>query len=1491
MPTAAAPFETLQNHVPKAVAESRRLGPLSGMARLNLAVGLPLRNREDLDRFLEQVSDPRSPNYRRYLNAGEFAEFFGPTQADYDKLIEFFQAHGFTVSGTHPNRMILDVTGPVSAIDETLHVNMTVWEHAARGRFFAPDRDPALDIDVTVLDIAGLDNFAPPRPLNVTLPLDASRPLAGSGPDGYYAGNDFRAAYAPGVTLRGAGQTVGLFELDGFFAADVQANFAQAGLPPVPVSTVLLDGFSGAPGSENIEVILDIVMAAYMAPGADVLVYEGLSPNDVLNRMATDNIARQLSCSWVFSPINATTEQIFTEMIAQGQSLLQASGDSGAYGPSNAIWPPADDPNVTVVGGTALTTAGPAGAWVSESAWSGSGGGVSTTYPIPSYQQGMNMAAIGGSNTMRNIPDVASLAAIQIFLICNDGEWVSVGGTSAAAPLWAGFMALANQQAAANGDPPVGFLNPTIYAIGKGSDYASDLHDIVTGSNGFSAAPGYDLATGWGTIAGQPLINDLASMPAAPSFGLSASPTTVSIQAGSGASAAIQVTPHNGFSGAVSLSVAGLPNGVNATFGAIGANGASQVTLNASSVAAPGNYPISVLGASGTLTASVGLTLQVTAAPSFSLQPTPSAVSVIQSAAGTASIAVKPANGFSGAVSLTVSGLPSGVTASFSPASTASASTLSFAASASAALGAATVTVKGAAGGLSATCTIALTVAPPANFSLVASPTTLSVVEGAGATDTITVTPKSGFSGTVALAVTGLPSGVTASFNPVTTATKSTLTFTAASSAPTGTAAVTVTGTVGAASASVTIGLTVSPAPSFTLAAAPASLALMQSTQGTATIALTPVNGFTGAANLTIAGLPSGVTAAFNPASITSTSKLTLTATASAAIGAATLTITATSGSISAKATLALTVAPLPSFSLASSASNVNVAAGATGTATVTVNRLGGFSGTVALTASGLPTGVTAAFNPASTTATSTLTLTASNTAALKASQFTVMGTSGSLTATVPMTVTVTPPQGFALALAPSSLSLGQGMSGTSTVAVTPSNGFTGSVSLAISGLPTGVTAAFSPASTSSSSTLTLTASASAAIGTATATITGTSGGISAKATLSLTLSAAGFTLAAAPASLSVAQGTSGTSMVTATALHGFTGTINVTIGGLPTGVTAAFSPGNSSSSLTLTLTAGPSAPAGPATVTITGTSGNMFAAAPLALTVTAAAPPAFSVTLAPPGLTLVTGANGATAISITAVTGTPGNMVLSASGLPPGVTASFSPSGAAGTGSVIFMGTFAANGSAAAGTSQVTVTATSGGVSQTAVLNLTVVAPGVGTVPVGLAPYYNVSGIAVDNLPFSSGGLDGGGRSYSGVLLGASQNVGGTVFSVGPMAAPDAVSGQTVTLPAGNFSTLRVLATGVNGSQPGQTFTVTYTDGTTVSFTQSLSDWCISQSYPGESQAVTMNYRDNSTGTADVRVLYLYGYSLPLNNAKTVRSIALPQNRNVVVLAFTLAD
>ena len=263
-------------------------------------------------------------------------------------------------------------------------------------------------------------------------------------------------------------------------------------------------------------------MAIAMAPGlSQVIVYVGRSGNDILNRMATDNQARQLSSSWGFGTmVDAIRDQTFQQFMAQGQSFFQASADNGGNCGTCPPFPPSDNPNITVVGGTVLTTSSPGGAWVSETTWFGSGGGISTAYPIPSWQQGLDTTGNLGSTTWRNFPDVACVAD-NIWLIGNNGEQFVVSGTSASAPLWAGVAALANQQAAATGQPAVGFLNPAIYAIGKSSRFASDFHDITTGNttntccgpNKFFACPGYDLTTGWGTPAGSSLIAALLAPP------------------------------------------------------------------------------------------------------------------------------------------------------------------------------------------------------------------------------------------------------------------------------------------------------------------------------------------------------------------------------------------------------------------------------------------------------------------------------------------------------------------------------------------------------------------------------------------------------------------------------------------------------------------------------------------------------------------------------------------------------------------------------------------------------------------------------------------------------------------------------------------------------------------------------------------------------------------------------------------------------------------
>ncbi len=533
---AAGPLQSAVQHIPSAV-RSRPLGRLAGTNRLDLEISLPLRNRETLTNLLRDIYDPSSPNYHHYVTPDQFARQFGPTEQDYQALAAFVRARGLTVTGTHPNRTLLNVSGTAAEVGRAFRVNLRLYRHPTEGRqFYAPDAEPALDLVVPVLAIGGLDNYVLPRPMNLQraafdqpntpqangsadAPPDATPDATGTGPRGNFIGRDFRAAYAPGVALTGAGQSVGLVEFDNYYPNDITIYENLAGLPTVALTNVLLFGAGGKPGGNNLEVALDIDMAVSMAPGlSQVLVYEGTTGDSILNRMATDNLARQLSCSWNFGPlVDATREQIFQQFMAQGQTMFVAAGDNGAF--AGTVPSPSDDPLVTVVGGTSLTT-GPGGAWVSETVWPGTGGGISTAFPIPAWQQGISMSSNQGSATMRNVPDVACLADSVIWLVGNDGQQAPIGGTSAAAPLWAGFAALANQQAALNAKPGIGFLNPSLSLIGHAANYRLNFHDITTGNNTngvspnkFFAVPGYDLCTGWGTPAGSNLINALVWPP------------------------------------------------------------------------------------------------------------------------------------------------------------------------------------------------------------------------------------------------------------------------------------------------------------------------------------------------------------------------------------------------------------------------------------------------------------------------------------------------------------------------------------------------------------------------------------------------------------------------------------------------------------------------------------------------------------------------------------------------------------------------------------------------------------------------------------------------------------------------------------------------------------------------------------------------------------------------------------------------------------------
>jgi len=556
----------LTHHVRQATQDgsARSMGRLPASQTLNLVITLPLRNEDQLDQLLRDLYDPASPSYRQFLTVEQFTEMFGPTQQEYDAALKFARENGLTVVSTSPNRLNLQVSGPVANVEGAFQVKLGAYQHPTENRtFFAPDREPTTTLTFSLWHVSGLDNYSIPHPAGLDKRQDNaglnSNATTGSGPSASFLGSDMRAAYYGGTALTGSGQSVGLLEYVGTDLADLTTYFTNAHQTNnVPITLLSTDGTStscldtvAGGNCDDTEQTLDMTQALGMAPGLSSLVmYVGSTDAAIFNAMATANpLNAQLGSSWTWTPADPSTDDpYFKEFAAQGQNLFQAAGDSAKWTPTGKASQtyPADDVYVTTVGGTDLSTSSAGGPWTSETVWANSGGGISPhKYAIPSWQTAAAAGCASCSQSYRNGPDV-SANANYTFYVCADQTTCtanSYGGTSFAAPMWAGYLALINQQSVANGNKALGFINPSLYTIGAGSSYTTDFHDITSGSNGYSATTGYDLATGWGSPNGSALINALAGSPSssasaitspAPSTTLTSASTTFTWNAASG---------------------------------------------------------------------------------------------------------------------------------------------------------------------------------------------------------------------------------------------------------------------------------------------------------------------------------------------------------------------------------------------------------------------------------------------------------------------------------------------------------------------------------------------------------------------------------------------------------------------------------------------------------------------------------------------------------------------------------------------------------------------------------------------------------------------------------------------------------------------------------------------------------------------------------------------------------------------------------------------
>ncbi len=562
MPSLAAPGEAplvplaQMRSAPAVPRTARALGRLEAGASVPLSISLPLRDPAGLQDLLTRLYDPNDALYRHFISQAEFARRFGPTQADFDAVLAFAARQGLSVVHTSKTRSLVDVVGTREAVEAAFGTQLTKYQMADGRVAYANSSAPRVPQSVAskIASVVGLDTVdlyqrshrhrltgEVLRPMIQAVP---TRDSTGTGPLGGLSPADIKTAYSLTSVapinlsgLTGQGQTLGLYELDDYLPSDILGYTQQFNLPAASLHNIQTPLFAArkTPSADRGEVTLDIEMMVALAPRATIYVYQGANGTSdrvtLYQQIADDNAAKSISTSFGIDEAAAQIDgdiapetAAFQQMQAQGQSMFAASGDNGAFddGTTISVDDPAANPAVTGVGGTKLTLNSNQG-YQSETTWNrdpvasaGGGGGISTLFPIPNYQATLKTAA---SQTMRNVPDVSLNADPQTgyaVYLTNPGKTAAFGvfgGTSAAAPLWAAFTGLVNEQRAVFGlSSTAGFLNPALYTLAQSGQYVSVFHDISDSSNNlkYVAGPGYDNATGLGTFIGDQLLDALS---------------------------------------------------------------------------------------------------------------------------------------------------------------------------------------------------------------------------------------------------------------------------------------------------------------------------------------------------------------------------------------------------------------------------------------------------------------------------------------------------------------------------------------------------------------------------------------------------------------------------------------------------------------------------------------------------------------------------------------------------------------------------------------------------------------------------------------------------------------------------------------------------------------------------------------------------------------------------------------------------------------------
>jgi pseudomonalisin len=848
------------------------------MERMVLVLQPGSQKQSELNELTEAQQNPESPLYHQWLTPEDYGSRFGASAADLARIAAWLQSHGFTVEPPSAGRQIVIFSGSAAQVEDTFHTQMHRYDINGQ-MHMANSQDPQIPraLAQVVSGVLSLHDFRRDSAIRtvrqVAKPENArpenarpenARPDNTEGSTHYIFPADFATIYDlnPQYTAgkTGTGASIAIVGRSNINLSDVSSFRSTSGLP-ANQPTVILEGANpGLVSGDQDESTLDVEWSGAVAPGATVnfVVAASTATSDGVDLSAqyivNHKTATVMSTSYGNCESNmGSAEMVFYNSLwqqaaSEGISSFVSSGDSGAAGCNGGssstgsgagVNGLCSSPYSTCVGGTEFnegsanywsatngTGGGSALAYIPEKVWNesasdggsglwSSGGGISKTYTQPTWQAGVSGA---GSNGMRAVPDVALTAASHDgYLICEDGNWYVIAGTSAASPSFAGIVSVVNQKLGGTGQ---GNANPTLYsmlsAANKPFHSTPAGNNSVPGVNGFTASgASFNLATGLGSVDANLLVNEWpASGTVAPAQGITLKPsaTTLSVVEGKTATFTVAVTGSNGFTGTASLS-ASAPSGVTVAFSpaSVKAGASATATVTVSSAAAVGTANITITATSGTIASTATVALTVSAGPSLMISTASTAMTVVQGKTATLAVTAMTAGSFTGTVTMSVTGLPSGVTATWSAASftatgsTSKALTLTLKAITTAAL--ATGTLKITATGESLTsstnCTVQVTAAPAVTVAL--SATTVSMKSTASATVLATVTEVGGVTPAASLtgvtfSVTGMPTGISVSWGaPSLNASgkpQATLTINGSSSAVTTSTKLTVTAAV-----------------------------------------------------------------------------------------------------------------------------------------------------------------------------------------------------------------------------------------------------------------------------------------------------------------------------------------------------------------------------------------------------------------------------------------------------------------------------------------------------------------------------------------------------------------------------------------------------------------------------------------------------------------------------------------------------------------------